>query len=142
MTLLRTSKTLTKDTNQISWKRALDTIDARIGFPSRAASESVQYYWRGYWKGVLRFSSKSSGVRTVPTHFVGLVSGRSDGGLEFPKSAVGCGTRALWALKEDDAVMWVLAGTGYLGKSLCKICVISTLRSMEVYTGFGSRHRP
>ena len=47
MALFRTSKTLTKDTNQISWKRALDTIDARIGFPSRAASESAQYYWRG-----------------------------------------------------------------------------------------------
>jgi len=40
---LQTSNALTKSDNQISWKRALDTIDARIGSHSHAESESLRY---------------------------------------------------------------------------------------------------
>jgi len=42
---LRMSKVLTGNADQISWKRALDTIDVRIGLCSRAESESLRY-WR------------------------------------------------------------------------------------------------
>jgi len=37
---------LTKDADQISWKRALDTIEARIRVRSPAESKSLRY-WRG-----------------------------------------------------------------------------------------------
>lgn len=44
--LLRTSKRLTKNGNQISWKTALDTIDACIEARPHAESEPLQR-WRG-----------------------------------------------------------------------------------------------
>jgi len=40
------SKTLTRGDDQVSWKRALDTIDMRIGLRSHTESESLRY-WRG-----------------------------------------------------------------------------------------------
>jgi len=40
------SKALTEGADQISWKRALDTVDVRIGLCSHAESESLRY-WRG-----------------------------------------------------------------------------------------------
>ena len=42
-----TSKELTENAGQISWKRALDTIDARIGLCSHTENGSLRYYWRG-----------------------------------------------------------------------------------------------
>ena len=39
---LRVSEALTKGAAQISWKRALDTIDVRIGLRSHAESKSLQ----------------------------------------------------------------------------------------------------
>ena len=47
--LLRTNTGLTKSANQISWKRALDTIDARIELRSRAESGSLRH-----WRGVIK----------------------------------------------------------------------------------------
>ena len=41
-------KVLTKNVDQVSWQRGLDTIDARIGSRSRAETESLRY-----WKGVI-----------------------------------------------------------------------------------------
>ena len=43
--LLRMNKALTRDADQISWKKALDTIDIRIGLCSHSRSGSLQY-WR------------------------------------------------------------------------------------------------
>ena len=40
---------LTKNANQISWKRALDTIDARIELRSHAESGSLRH-----WRGVIK----------------------------------------------------------------------------------------
>lgn len=40
---LRTSKALTEGVNQISWKRALDTIDVRSGLCSHTENESLRY---------------------------------------------------------------------------------------------------
>ena len=36
-------KALTRDVDQVSWKRALDTIDVCIGLCSHAESESLRY---------------------------------------------------------------------------------------------------
>ena len=44
--LSRTSEALTKHTNQISWKRALDTINVRIGLRPHAESKQLRH-WRG-----------------------------------------------------------------------------------------------
>ena len=44
--LPQTSRALTKNADQISWKRALDAIDARIVSRSYTGSESLRY-WRG-----------------------------------------------------------------------------------------------
>ena len=46
--LPRTTKALTQDTIQISWKRALDTIDVRIGSRAHAESEPLRH-----WSGVI-----------------------------------------------------------------------------------------
>ena len=43
---LPTNTGLTRNANQISWKRALDTIDARIALRSQAESGSLRH-WRG-----------------------------------------------------------------------------------------------
>jgi len=40
---LRRSKGLTKGVNQISWKRALDTIDVRMGLCKHAENEPLWY---------------------------------------------------------------------------------------------------
>ena len=40
---LRTSNVLTECANQVSWTRALDTIDARIGLCSATESESLRH---------------------------------------------------------------------------------------------------
>ena len=40
---LKVRKALTKYSNQISWKRALDTIDLRMGLCSHAESKSLRY---------------------------------------------------------------------------------------------------
>ena len=42
----QTSKALTQNANQISWKRALDIVDARIESRSHAESEPLRH-WRG-----------------------------------------------------------------------------------------------
>ena len=44
--LSRMSEALTKHTNQISWKRALDTINVRIGLRPHAESKQLRH-WRG-----------------------------------------------------------------------------------------------
>ena len=49
VTFLRIRKILTKNTDQIAWQRALDTIDARIGSRPHAESESLRC-----WKMVIR----------------------------------------------------------------------------------------
>ena len=46
MVLLWTSKALTRDADQISLKRALDTIDERLGLCSHAERRSLRH-WRG-----------------------------------------------------------------------------------------------
>lgn len=43
---LQISKVLTEDVGQISWKRALDALDVRIGLCSHPEIESLRY-WRG-----------------------------------------------------------------------------------------------
>jgi len=47
VTLLRMGEILTKDVHQMSWKRALDTIDARIRLCCHAESEPLRRYRKG-----------------------------------------------------------------------------------------------
>ena len=44
--LLRTSKALSKDSDQISWKRALDTIEECIRLCPHSGREAPRYRWK------------------------------------------------------------------------------------------------
>lgn len=59
--LPQTSKALTKDLNQISWKRALETIDIRIKSKSHADSESLRHWRVVIWKAYADLQTNSSG---------------------------------------------------------------------------------
>ena len=47
---LRISEVLTVGADQISWRRALDTIDVRIGLCSQSGSGSLRYLREIIWK--------------------------------------------------------------------------------------------
>ena len=55
--LLRTTETLTKDAHQVSWKRALDIIDARIGSRSDITSRSLRHWRRVIGKAYADFEA-------------------------------------------------------------------------------------
>jgi len=78
--LLRMSETLTGDADQMSWKRALDTIDARIGLRRHAESGSLQH-WRGViGKTYADFQANFSGYEpTTLASLVLLADGRTEG---------------------------------------------------------------
>ena len=44
------SKALTEGADQVSWKRALDTIDVRIGLCSHSENELLRYWREVIWK--------------------------------------------------------------------------------------------
>ena len=85
--LPRVRKTLTVDADQISWKKALDTIDVRIGLCSHAESELLRN-WRGVVeKAHADFQAKLLGCGPSPlVSSVMLVDGRTEGS-EFPNLA-------------------------------------------------------
>ena len=74
--LLRLSKALTNVFNQISWKRALDTIDERIGLRSRAESEPLRR-----WRGVIEkaYSDLQASLRGYGLSLLGSLSLSVDG---------------------------------------------------------------
>ena len=77
--LLRTGKTLTKYSNQISWKRALDTIDERIESRPHAGNEPLRH-WRGViGKAYADFQASFPGYQPSPlTSLVLSVDGRTE----------------------------------------------------------------
>ena len=84
-------KTLTRGADQISWEKALNTIDVRIGLCSHAENESLRY-----WRGVIGkvhagFKAKLLGCRPSPlVLLVMLVDGRTEGS-DFPNLALPAG---------------------------------------------------
>ena len=80
VTLIRMGETLTKDAHQMSWKRALDTIDARIGLRCHAESEPLRH-WRGViGKAYADFQTNFSGYEpTTLASLVPLADGRTEG---------------------------------------------------------------
>lgn len=68
--LLRISEALTKNTNQISWRRALDTLDARIGSRSRSESEPLRRWREVIEKAYADFQEKLPGYQ--PSLFASL----------------------------------------------------------------------
>ena len=77
-------KALTKSTDQVSFKRALDTIDVRLGSFPHAESESLRY-----WRGVIGkahgdFEAGLLGCRVSSLTLLSMtVDGRTEGS-EYP----------------------------------------------------------
>ena len=84
LVLLWTSKTLTLGADQVSWKRALDTIDTRIGLCSHTESELLRY-WRGLI-GKVHADFQANLLKCGPSPLMSsalLVDGRTEDS-EFP----------------------------------------------------------
>ena len=81
---LRMIKALTEGADQISWKRALDTIDVRVGLSPHAESGSLRH-WRGVI-GKVYADFQANLLRCGPSPLISsalLVDGRT-GDSKFP----------------------------------------------------------
>jgi len=78
------SKALTGGADQVSWKRALDTVDVRIGLCSHTESESLRY-WRELI-GKVHVDFQANLLKCGPSPLMSsalLVDGRTEDS-EFP----------------------------------------------------------
>ena len=87
----RVSMALTGGADQISWERALDTIDVCMMLFSHAESELLRYCRGVIWKSQADFQAKLLGCGTSPlVLWVMLVDGRTEGS-DFPNLALPAG---------------------------------------------------